>query len=116
MTLLGGLCFWMLVRLSAARIGLFWKSVIGGSLITVSEFIAGCVVNLWLGLNVWDYSGQPLHLLGQVSIQYFLLWWALSAIVIPAYRYLTEKRWFAAFFAQKWRAVRYMQKKEAKAG
>ena len=37
-----------------------WAQVlIGTAGITALEFMTGCVVNLWLGWGVWDYSGLP---------------------------------------------------------
>ena len=73
---LGGLCF--------ALIGLInelipwcmplWKqALIGAAIITGLEFLTGCIVNLGLGWHVWDYSGMPLNLLGQICILYILL-------------------------------------------
>ena len=37
---------------------LLWKQMlIGTAGITTLEFVTGCIVNLWLGWHVWDYSG-----------------------------------------------------------
>ena len=82
---LGGLCF--------ALIGLInelipwcmplWKqALIGAAIITGLEFLTGCIVNLGLGWHVWDYSGMPLNLLGQICILYILLWIPVSIIAI----------------------------------
>ena len=82
---LGGLCF--------ALIGLInelipwcmplWKqALIGAAIITGLEFLTGCIVNLGLGWHVWDYSGMPLNLLGQICILYILLWIPVSLIAI----------------------------------
>ena len=44
-----------------------WQQVlIGACLITVLEFLTGCVVNLWPGWAIWDYSNMPGNILGQV--------------------------------------------------
>ena len=42
------------------------------------EFYTGCLVNLRLGWQVWDYSAMPFNLLGQVCPGFLLLWLALS--------------------------------------
>lgn len=56
-----------------------WQQIlIGTCVITILEFMTGCVVNLWLGWNVWDYSGMPGNILGQICPQYMLLWIPLS--------------------------------------
>lgn len=59
------------------------KQALAGSIIaTIAEFITGCIVNLWLGWNIWDYSDMPGNILGQVCPQFFLLWIAISLLAI----------------------------------
>ena len=81
MFLLGGICF--------AALGLIneilpwsmalWKQIlIGTGIITALEFLTGCVVNLCLGWNIWDYSHLPGNILGQICPQYCLLWLPVS--------------------------------------
>lgn len=77
MFILGGLCFVCLGMINEVLPWetLLWQQVlIGAGIITALEFLTGCVVNLWLGWNVWDYSGIPGNILGQVCPQYFALW------------------------------------------
>ena len=51
---------------------------LGGALIiTLVELICGCIVNLKLGLDVWDYSHIPLNLFGQICLPFTLLWFLL---------------------------------------
>ncbi|MCI9503743.1 MAG: hypothetical protein HFG76_17585 [Hungatella sp.] len=52
--------------------------VIGACVITALGFLTGCVVNLWLEWDVWDYSQLPGNVLGQVCPQYFILWLPVS--------------------------------------
>ena len=49
-----------------------------GSAITLIEFAVGVVVNLQLGLDVWDYSDQRGNIMGQVCPLYTLYWVGLS--------------------------------------
>lgn len=82
MYLAGGLCFYIIERLNRTMLRgktIWAKCAAGATVITGIEFAAGCVVNLWLGLNVWDYTRLPLNLFGQVSLIYSTLWYALSA-------------------------------------
>lgn len=90
MTLTGGLCFLALYALHAyARpLSFFVRCLLGALAVTALEFSAGCVVNLWLGWHVWDYSGAPLNLLGQICPAYTLLWFALAAAAAPICRRL----------------------------
>lgn len=49
------------------------QAVTGGTVITAAEFVARCVLHLWLGLDIWDYSALPFDLLGQVCLRYWAL-------------------------------------------
>lgn len=74
----------------------FWKQcVFGAVIITTLEFVAGCIVNILLGWNVWDYTGMPFNLLGQICLPFIIAWVALSAIAILMDDYI---RWW--FFAE----------------
>lgn len=64
------------------------QGVIGACIVTVLEFITGCIVNIWLGWNVWDYSNMPLNILGQVCLPFSLLWILLSIVCIIVDDYL----------------------------
>ena len=85
MGVLGGICF---ICLGLINEILSWETplvlqmLIGGTIITVLEFITGCIVNLWLGWNVWDYSDLPYNLLGQISLFSSIGWVGLSLVGI----------------------------------
>lgn len=51
-------------------------------IITLLEFISGVIVNIWLHLNVWDYSGIPLNFMGQICPRFFAIWFFISLIGI----------------------------------
>ncbi|MCL2677870.1 MAG: putative ABC transporter permease [Clostridiales bacterium] len=70
---------------------LLYQCLIGGAAITAVEFVAGCVVNLWWGLGVWDYSGVFLNVLGQICLPFFFLWCLLAAVGIWLYDFLNWK-------------------------
>lgn len=60
----------------------FWaRCIIGMTLITGIEFIFGIVFNIWLKEGVWDYSGAPLNIMGQVCLPFSAIWLAMSAAV-----------------------------------
>ena len=85
MGVLGGICF---ICLGLINEILSWETplvlqmLIGGTIITALEFITGCIVNLWLGWNVWDYSDLPYNLLGQISLFSSIGWVGLSLVGI----------------------------------
>lgn len=91
MLIIGGLCFWLigLVNEVIPWEVVFWKQCLLGSLIvTVVEFFSGCIINLGLGWNVWDYSNLPLNLLGQICLPFSLLWILISAVAVVLDDYL----------------------------
>ena len=84
MSLTGGLCA-LFIHLCNRRMsgrGLPARCAAGCGVITATEFAVGCVVNRLLGWNVWDYSAQPLNILGQVCPLYCLFWLVLSLPVL----------------------------------
>lgn len=85
MFLVGGICF-ILIGLINEVIDWnmpFLKQVLLGDIIVlIVEFIAGCILNLWLGLGIWDYSNLPFNLLGQICLPFAILWLPIVAIAI----------------------------------
>lgn len=80
MALLGGLCL-LSIRLVDRGLGKGrWaqKALLSALLITELEFLCGVLVNLVFKLEVWDYSKQPLHLLGQICPLFSFFWFLLS--------------------------------------
>ena len=96
MIICGGICF-IYAGLQNEQVDWdypFWKQVLRvEAFILSAEFITGCIVNLWLGLNVWDYSGLPGNILGQTCPQFALLFLPLSAIAIVVDDFIRWK-WF----------------------
>lgn len=68
------------------------QAIIGSCIVTIGEFISGCILNLWLGLGIWDYSNMPFNILGQICLPFSLLWVLLSACAIVIDDY--ERYWF----------------------
>lgn len=80
MMLTGGFCFLCLYQINIRYIkkSLLTRTFLGVSLIVTTEFIVGCIVNLWLGWQVWDYTLLPFNVFGQVCLYYSLLWFLLT--------------------------------------
>lgn len=83
MILVGGVCFAAMyfIRLRF-RPSLIAAAAAGCAVITSAELLSGCIFNLWLGLDVWDYGGEPFNLLGQICLRYCIYWAILS---VPAF-------------------------------
>jgi len=90
MFVLGGICFVLIGRINEVipwSMSLWKQVLIGVIIVTILEFATGCIVNLLLGWNVWDYSNAPFNLLGQICLPYMLLWIpiSLAGIILDDY-------------------------------
>lgn len=91
MFLVGGLCFALIGLINEVipwEMPFVWQMMIGAVIITAVEFVSGCIVNLWLGWSVWDYSGMPFNILGQICLPFTFLWFLISAVGIVLDDYL----------------------------
>ena len=91
MTITGGACLLIMYCHFSAHPdeGMLAKCIYGCTVITSLELLVGCVVNLLLGWNVWDYSSQPLNLFGQICVMFSAFWFLLSvpaAAICEAFR------------------------------
>lgn len=60
-----------------------WKQMLLGTiLITVFEFILGYILNIKLGLGIWDYSNIPFNIMGQICLPFSFLWFVLFYFII----------------------------------
>ena len=55
--------------------------LVGASLITFIEFVSGCILNLWLGFNIWDYSKSAFNLLGQIDYIHSICWILITPLI-----------------------------------
>ena len=81
MAVAGGVCLTLIGRVCCGRLrrqGLLARCLMGSGIITGVELCTGLIVNRLMGLQVWDYSGMPLNILGQVCLPYSLLWCGLT--------------------------------------
>lgn len=81
MFFLGGICFICLGLINEViswKMPLWQQVLTGACIITGLEFVTGCIVNLGLGWDVWDYSSVPGNIMGQICLQYFFLWMPVS--------------------------------------
>lgn len=87
---LGGLCFVLIGQLQKLRrIPLSLLLLLSAGLVTGLELLTGLLVNR--DHSVWDYRQMPYHYLGQICLNYSLLWIPVSFIAILLYRALEPK-------------------------
>ncbi len=98
MSLLGAVCL-LSIRLIDQTLGrgrFLTKSILSAVIITQLEWITGTVVNLHLHWNVWDYTGHPGNVAGQICPLFSFFWFLLSFAVLIGFRawdlYLWERR------------------------
>ena len=85
MIICGGLAFilcGLINQLMHFRISLLTQMILSAFIITGLEFITGYIVNMKLHWNVWDYSGMPYNLFGQICLAYSMIWLVLSLVCI----------------------------------
>lgn len=91
MALVGGICFVLIGAINEYlpwELGMVQQAFTGASIVTCVELIAGLILNVWLKLDIWDYSNMPLNLWGQICLPFFFAWVALSVIAIVIDDYL----------------------------
>lgn len=91
MIFVGGVCFLMCGMLNEVipwEMPLPEQMIICAVNITAVEFVAGMILNVWLNLNVWDYSNMPLNIMGQICLPFSVAWFFLSAVGIIMDDYL----------------------------
>ena len=62
---------------SVSWLPLLVRAAAGAAMVTAAELAAGLVLNCWLGLRIWDYSREPMHLWGQICPRFSLAWYGL---------------------------------------
>lgn len=86
MFIVGGLCLIIIGFLNEGIMprscGIIQQMIIGAIIITLIEFLTGCIVNIGLGLNVWDYSNMPFNIMGQICLPFTFAWFFLSYVAI----------------------------------
>lgn len=90
MILVGGVCFLcigLLNELYTYKMSLIKQMIISSVIVTAIELIAGVILNIWLKLDIWNYSNLKFNILGQISLQTSVIWFflALPAIYLDDY-------------------------------
>ncbi|HIW84211.1 MAG TPA: hypothetical protein H9873_07810 [Candidatus Dorea gallistercoris] len=92
MFVLGGICF-VFFDIQGKMLKWqdpMWRQVLRCVVfVTSMEFITGIIVNKWCHLNVWDYTGLPFHIFGQICLPFMIIFSGLCAIGIVLSGYLS---------------------------
>ena len=89
MLFVGGLCAVLIGMINeiTPKMNIILQMLIGAVIVTIIEFFSGYIINIILGLNVWDYSNLMFNYKGQISLLFTIIWFFLSVPVI----YLDDK-------------------------
>lgn len=85
MGVLGGLLFiliGLMNQILSWDFDLALQVIIGDLIALIGEFVTGMICNVWLGMNIWDYSDMPYNLCSQICPQFALLWLPLVLLAI----------------------------------
>lgn len=89
-----GVCVGMINQIPAFRnLNVVRQSLIGVAFVLFAEFISGCVLNIWMGLDIWDYSHRFGNIFGQICPLYAVLWFLLMPFVIWLEDWLRWNLW-----------------------
>ena len=83
MVVTGGLCFAMICSVNGrlAQQPLWLRSAACAAGVTLTEFCVGILVNRIWDMDVWDYSDEWMHLLGQICPLYTAFWFGLCLVL-----------------------------------
>lgn len=84
MFLVGGICFILIgiINEITPKMSLLKQMLLSAVIITVVEFIAGCILNIWLGMNIWDYTDEIGNIFRQICPKHTCYWFLLSSVGI----------------------------------
>ena len=90
MFLAGGICFVLvgIINEITPKIPLLQQMILSAAIITAIEFVSGCILNIWLGLNIWDYSDEVGNVFGQICPSHTLYCFLLSLVGILVDHYI----------------------------
>lgn len=92
MMIAGGVCF-IIFSMVAERFrekNLLIKAAVCALGVTAVEFVFGVVFNIIFKMRVWDYSGMPFNILGQVCPLFTLLWAGVAIAFLPLAEVINE--------------------------
>lgn len=85
MIVIGGICFVMCGLINEEipwEMPLIEQGLIGAAMVTAVEFLSGFILNICMRMDLWDYSGLPLNILGQICLPFTCLWVAVATVAI----------------------------------
>lgn len=84
MFLVGGICFLLigLLNETTPTMPLVNQMLISCIIVTAIEFVSGCILNMWLQMDIWDYTDELGNVLGQICPKHSFYWFLLSFMAV----------------------------------
>lgn len=84
MAVVGGVCFLIIGLLNerTPNMPLLKQMFYSMIVVTLVELFAGLVINVWLQLDVWDYSERLWNIWGQICLKNSIYWFFLSVVAV----------------------------------
>lgn len=85
MGVLGGACFVLIGLINEVftwDTPLCLQGIIGSLIVTTLEFISGLILNVWLNLDIWDYSRVPFNVMGQICPRFTIGWFFIAIVAV----------------------------------
>ena len=94
---IGGLCGLLIGSINQIpkfyNMSVFKQSLIGTGIVLVIEYTAGYILNIKMGLDIWDYSNMFFNINGQICLEFGLLWLLLMPAAIWLEDFIRFKFW-----------------------
>lgn len=58
------------------------QAAAGAAITLLVELLSGYILNIWLGLAIWDYTGLPGNVAGQICLPFAGIWFLLMPFAI----------------------------------
>jgi len=75
------------------KLNVLFQSLLGALIVTAVEFVSGVILNIWLKMDIWDYSNLPLNVAGQICLLFSFIWFMLIPAAIWLEDMLRLKLW-----------------------
>ena len=97
MLFVGGLCGLLIGSINQIpkfyNMSVFKQSLIGTGIVLVIEYTAGYILNIKMGLDIWDYSNMFFNINGQICLEFGLIWLLLMPAAIWLEDFIRFKFW-----------------------
>ena len=94
---IGGLCGLLIGSINQIpkfyNMSVFKQSLIGTGIVLVIEYTAGYILNIKMGLDIWDYSDMFFNINGQICLEFGLIWLLIMPAAIWLEDFIRFKFW-----------------------